>query len=243
MKKRFIDCDKFDDPWFRKLSPDHKVLWDFITCKCDNSGVWKIDFELARFMTGCFELSEENALRAFNDGKERVVCFKPRYWFIVGFVDFQFGGYDGNNNFHKQIRGLLEKHGLSEFQGQTRGCLAPLEKDKEEVKEKEKGIVKGGRFSPPSLEELKAAFSEKGFAPSEADKFMAYFTSVGWVVGKSQKPMKNWRGAVATWCGNLREKTPGIVKREKVLVPEKDCAYCQGTGYGAHNLKCQWCWK
>ena len=75
------------------------------------------------------------------------------------------------------------------------------------------------KFKPPSLEELKADFKERGFPLVEADKFMAYFESVGWVVGASRKPMKSWRGAVATWCAKLRDS--GIRPKEvKITSPE-----------------------
>lgn len=138
MKKRFIDCDKWDDPWFRKLPADYKTLWDFILCKCDNAGVWKVDFELARFLTNAMTIDNETALNLFNESKERVREFKKGYWFIVDFVHFQFGGFGGDNNFHKQIRKLLEKYGLDDFQPQASPCLDPMDKDKEKDKEEDK---------------------------------------------------------------------------------------------------------
>lgn len=140
MKKRFTDCDRFDDPWFRKMPLAYKALWEFITAKCDNAGVWKVDFELAAFMVGDGSIDEETALKVFNSCKQRVHAFKKGYWHIIGFVDFQFGGKDGDNNFHKQIRSLLKSHGLNNFQGQTSPSLGAL--DKEEDKDKEgKGVV------------------------------------------------------------------------------------------------------
>lgn len=88
--------------------------------------------------------------------------------------------------------------------------LCPREeedKDKEEDKEKEK---RG--FQKPTLENLKDYFSnpetgglEAASALVEASKFLNHYEAVGWVVGKARKPMKNWRGAAATWITNCRE--------------------------------------
>lgn len=142
MKKRFTDCDRFDDPWFRKLPLKYKALWEFITAKCDNAGVWKVDFELASFMVGDKSLKKEDALELFNNGKERVIAFKDGYWHVAGFIDFQFGGMDGENNFHKQIRSLFLSHGLNEFQGQTRPSLGSLEKEEDKEIEKEESFGK-----------------------------------------------------------------------------------------------------
>ena len=60
------------------------------------------------------------------------------------------------------------------------------------------------RFSPPSVEEVKAYCDEKGYAV-DPGRFVDYYTSNGWRVGKN--PMKDWRAAVRTWNG--KEKPNG----------------------------------
>lgn len=54
-------------------------------------------------------------------------------------------------------------------------------------------------FVPPTDEEAVAECLRIGLPESEAERFMAYFESVGWVVGRTQKPMVSWRGALRTW--------------------------------------------
>lgn len=66
-------------------------------------------------------------------------------------------------------------------------------KEKEIYKEKEK------RFVPPTVEEVKAYIREKGYQV-DAEKFVAYYESKGWLVGKS--PMKSWKAALVTWKKN-----------------------------------------
>ena len=52
MKKRFTDCDKWRDPWFRRLSVQAKLVWLWLLDNCDNAGVIDVDIELAAFQIG-----------------------------------------------------------------------------------------------------------------------------------------------------------------------------------------------
>ena len=51
-------------------------------------------------------------------------------------------------------------------------------------------------FAPPVLDEVAQFIREGGFTVSAA-KFIDYYTSNGWRVGKN--PMKNWQAAVRNW--------------------------------------------
>ena len=55
------------------------------------------------------------------------------------------------------------------------------------------------RFKAPSVDEVRTYVVEKGYS-IDAEAFVDYYTSKGWVVGKS--PMKDWRAAVRTWNKN-----------------------------------------
>ena len=71
------------------------------------------------------------------------------------------------------------------------------DKDKEKDKDKDKGGSKGrarARFTPPTVGEVADYASQMGYAGFGADRFVDYYTSKGWLVGKS--PMKDWRAAV-----------------------------------------------
>ena len=43
MSKRYVESTQFTDPWFRRLSPEAKLFWHFLTLHCDHSGVWERD--------------------------------------------------------------------------------------------------------------------------------------------------------------------------------------------------------
>ena len=58
------------------------------------------------------------------------------------------------------------------------------------------------RFTPPTLEEVEDYINEKGYN-IKASKFIDYYTSNGWKVGKN--PMKDWKAAVRSWAHNNYE--------------------------------------
>tara|TARA_R110000868_G_scaffold51318_2_gene162881 strand:- start:558 stop:881 length:324 start_codon:yes stop_codon:yes gene_type:complete len=50
--KRFTETQKWEDPWFRRLRPEMKLLWQWLCDKCDNAGIIDPDLELASFQIG-----------------------------------------------------------------------------------------------------------------------------------------------------------------------------------------------
>lgn len=59
------------------------------------------------------------------------------------------------------------------------------------------------RFSPPSVADVSAYIAENGYMV-DAERFVNYYTSNGWKVGKN--PMKDWKAAVRTW--DRKEEKP-----------------------------------
>lgn len=74
--------------------------------------------------------------------------------------------------------------------------------DKEKENDKRKSAV---RFTPPTAEEVADFAQEKGYA-IDADRFIAYYESNGWRVGKN--PMKDWRAAVRSWVARDKAQNP-----------------------------------
>ena len=52
-------------------------------------------------------------------------------------------------------------------------------------------------FVKPTTAEINFYCFEKGYTNVDANAFIDYYDSVGWMVGK--KPMKSWKGAVSNW--------------------------------------------
>lgn len=53
------------------------------------------------------------------------------------------------------------------------------------------------RFVPPTVDEVRAYCRSKGYN-LDAEAFVAFYESKGWVVGKSR--MKSWKAACTTWA-------------------------------------------
>lgn len=131
MKKRFTDCDIWDDPWFRKLPNLYKAFWRFLCDKCDPAGVWKIDYEGAGFFLG-EQISEKNALDMFNSGKKRIHPLSEENWLIIGFILFQYGELSPNCPAHKPVYASISRHGLDRvLKGYSKGINTLLDKDKD----------------------------------------------------------------------------------------------------------------
>ena len=73
------------------------------------------------------------------------------------------------------------------------------------------------RFKKPTLEEVKEYCLERENSV-DAEAFIDYYESKGWLVGKS--PMKNWKAAVRNWERNKKEHKETRYEREKRLLEE-----------------------
>ena len=105
--KRFTETKKWEDSWYRKLTPQLNCLWQYICDRCDSAGVIDIDFESAGFHIGC-QFSESDI--ASLDG--RVVAFARGKFIVPKFITFQYGRVSTNSPAHVPIIRCLQSHGL-----------------------------------------------------------------------------------------------------------------------------------
>lgn len=84
------------------------------------------------------------------------------------------------------------------------------EKDKDEEEEKDKELAPKPpkpkterKFTPPTVEEVAAYCKESGYHIDYV-RFVSYYTSNGWKVGKN--PMKDWQAAVRTWASKDKQE-------------------------------------
>ena len=77
-------------------------------------------------------------------------------------------------------------------------------------------VKKGGTsFIVPSVEEVKAYCKEKGYGV-DAESFVAFYESKGWMVGKNK--MKKWQAAVLTWEKKNRSSQPDKPAEPPLLI-------------------------
>jgi len=111
MAKRFVDTGRFFDPWYRSLAPNLKVFWEFVISNCDIAGVWKMDFDLVRFILGATAFQPETALPMFNEGKDRIIEFGGgKYWYVADFISFQYGTLSADCRPHRAVIKTLDDH-------------------------------------------------------------------------------------------------------------------------------------
>lgn len=78
---------------------------------------------------------------------------------------------------------------------------------------------KAKRFRAPTVEEVAAYCAERGNG-IDAEAFVDFYKSKGWVVGKS--PMKDWKAAVRTWERDHADRKPdrGVIEHTDRVSPE-----------------------
>jgi len=68
------------------------------------------------------------------------------------------------------------------------------------------------RFIVPTVEEVSAYVTEKGMT-IDPQKFHDYYSSNGWIVGKSK--MKDWKAACRTWQSNDSKRKPKTTYKDR----------------------------
>ena len=147
MAKRLTDTEIWMKEWFRELPPQLKLLWKYLTDRCDPAGIWQADFYLAKVFIG--DDVTPDSLEKFGD---RIIKLTEKKYLIRDFVRFQYGNLTVKNRMHSSIVRYLENAGLcydfdeneicykgplsTAFKGPLKG-LRLLYKEKEKDKDKE----------------------------------------------------------------------------------------------------------
>ncbi len=127
---------------------------------------------------------------------------------------------EARKNTKKQVKNatIAEQNGTHVEQKETK------ERKEKEIKvniinNKKEVIETAKRFQPPTQEEVEAYITSKGYSV-DAESFVAFYTSKGWMVGNNK--MKDWRSAVVTWSKKDRQQKKsdyGNRHREVSCVP------------------------
>jgi hypothetical protein len=146
MSKRLTDTNKYKKPFIRGLQGAYKLLWDYLYHDCDHAGIWIVDFEVAQVYLGQdMKVNKSDALRYFNNGEVRIIELEnATKWFIVPFVEFQYGTLNDLNRAHNSVIQILRKYNIwdEETKNINKGLIRPLEGCKDKDKDIVKDIVK-----------------------------------------------------------------------------------------------------
>lgn len=86
--------------WFKKLHPNDKLVWKYLTDMCDHAGIWKVDvgqlgedtgieyFDLKSFIACCNQdFDKENGEKI---SRERIKLVNKNTVWLTGFIRFQY---------------------------------------------------------------------------------------------------------------------------------------------------------
>lgn len=149
MSKRFTDTAKWRDPWFRKLRPNTKLLWNYVCDCCDAAGVWVPDDAAVRFDVG-IRVDLDEALAALGD---RVEVMPNGRWRLVKFLSFQYPkGLSVQCRPHRSIIDLLHKHGIAwaSQEASPRPVVSPTVSEQYQDKDKDTDKDKDSRRDDPT---------------------------------------------------------------------------------------------
>ena len=100
MAKRFTDTNKWTDPWFRKLTPNEKLVFMYLVDNCDMAGFIELDLEVISFHTGIQISPLQGAIKGLTRG-----YIEANGWLLIrNFLRHQKNDkLNPQNNAHKNI--------------------------------------------------------------------------------------------------------------------------------------------
>lgn len=203
MSKRFTETQKWQDPWFRKLSAQAKLLWQYMLDQCDHIGLVELDFDLVSF--DCkIKITEDHAIEL----GDRIQRISDSRYFIGKFIPFQYGKLSDACVPHRRIIDSVKHHALVLTNGlflypvstlplpYTKGRNTLEEKDKDKNKEKEENKDNTNR-ARATHEELTEFCKANGLFPRDVEYLWNRWTETGWKNGT--KPIRDWKATIRTW--------------------------------------------
>ena len=207
--KTIIDSDAFID-----MPLSTQALYFHLSMRADDDGFINNPKKIQRMIGASDDdikvLIAKRFIIPFESG---IVVIK--HWKIHNYIQ---------NDRYKETVYLEEKAQLSLKTNNSytldTGCIQDVSKldtqvsiGKESIGKVNNGKTK--RFTPPTLEEVKAYCEERN-NNVDAERFIDYYSANGWVQGKG-KPIKDWKACVRTWEKNESQK-----KDSGMVIPMPD---------------------
>lgn len=212
--KRFTETLKWSDPWFRKLTPELKLIWQWILDNCDSAGVIEPDLELASFQIGYQYPSDTLLLLG-----DRVSSISQGKWHVVKFVKFQYGELSRDCKAHNPVFLSIKKHGID---GYLMGMDTLKETDTDKEKEKGKEKIKG------DAEWIKTLKSNPAYAGIDVDREFSKMTAWCSVNGKEAT-----RRRFVNWLNRAEKPLNGVPAKALIKLPTEIDVCRYGVQMGA----------
>ena len=203
-RKWFDFC--FENP--EKISPIHTALYFFIMEHCNRLG-WKQKFGLPTTMS-----MEAIGIRSYNTYKKAL--YDIIEWGFLVMIESSKNQYSANivalSNFDKALYKALDKALIKHGTKHCRSTVQSIDSIDKQVNKEQLTRERG--FTPPTKEDVISVMSEKldeFTAMGEAEKFMNYYESVGWLI--KNKKMKKWEAAAAGWISRMKNFNNGTHKQ------------------------------
>jgi hypothetical protein len=126
-----------------------------------------------------------------------------------------------NRPYPSHYKSLFNEHSLNGSEHSSQEVKEKL-KEREKEREIEREVTTTTKFMIPQIDEVEAYGASIGFKIN-GDQFCSYYTSKGWLLGKS--PMKDWKAAVRTWKIKDNSDKPQELKQTHRLV-KLNCSNC-----------------
>lgn len=134
---------------------------------------------------------------------------------------------------HQQIRAKKSKYPGKDEADPVKPEQQPAPASTPEQEEAKPQQPKAKRFTPPTVEDVQHYAQEHGYT-LEADRFVDFYASKGWMVGKS--PMRDWQAAVRGWAAKDRADRKGLPSARAPVKAVEQQRYSQ-RDYADHSAQ------
>ena len=108
MGRRMVETDRWNKPWYRKLGPHGRDIWNWLNDNVELSGVWEIDLERFSFEVG-FDVTMEQIEKVFGD---RIRKLPDNKLWIPAIANFQNPALSDKCNAHIKIIARMKQLGI-----------------------------------------------------------------------------------------------------------------------------------
>lgn len=167
------------------------------------------DEQLGRLFRACMKYHATGEIDAL-DGVESIAFEFIRYDIDKTEKAYQEKCEKNRQNRLSKLTNDNDRQRSSTIDDESQQSTTIKEKKRKENKKKDnntssENIVSLTRFVPPTVDDIKAYCDERGVYLIDAQRFVDYYETRGWLLTKNRK-MVDWKAAVRLWEKNERER-------------------------------------